>query len=126
MKKLNLLALLALITMNVTGQEQSGDTLALSLNEAVEIAKNNNTKMQNARLDVKSSKKKVWETTAIGLPHVDGELNYQHIPGDLPTVNFGGTNPQMTQFYSYVFDQFDALGQPVPPELESALTTPSE
>lgn len=126
MKKLNLLALLALITMNVTGQDQRADTLSLSLNEAVEVAKNNNTKMQNARLDVKSSKKKVWETTAIGLPHIDGELNYQHIPGDLPTVNFGGTNPQMTEFYSYVFDQFDAMGQPVPPELESALTTPSE
>ncbi|MGM0498186.1 MAG: TolC family protein, partial [Bacteroidota bacterium] len=126
MKRYGLFLLLVALVMTSSAQNQNADTLTFSLDEAVEYAKENNTKMKNAKLDVKSSKKKIWETTATGLPQIDGELNYQHIPGDLPTADFGGTDPRMTEFYQYIFDQFEALGQPVPPELESALTEETE
>jgi len=126
MKKYGLFLWLIALVFTASAQNQDADTLTFSLDEAVEYAKENNTKMQNAKLDVKSSKKKIWETTATGLPQVNGELNYQHIPGKLPTADFGGTDPRMTQFYQYIFDQFDALGQPVPPDLESALTSETD
>lgn len=126
MKKYGLFLWLIALVFTASAQNQDADTLTFSLDEAVEHAKENNTKMKNAKLDVKSSKKKIWETTATGLPQIDGELNYQHIPGDLPTADFGGTDPRMTEFYQYIFDQFEALGQPVPPELESALTEETE
>ena len=125
-KRYAILMWLIALVFTASAQKQDPDTLTFSLDEAVKFAKEHNTKMQNAKLDVKSSKKKIWETTATGLPQVNGELNYQHIPGDLPTANFGGTDPRMTEFYQYIFDQFDALGQPVPPELESALTTETD
>src|SRR6056297_1913616 len=126
MKRYALFLWLIALVFTASAQKQNADTLTFSLDEAVDYAKENNTKMKNAKLDVKSSKKKIWETTATGLPQVNGELNYQHIPGDLPTANFGGTDPRMTEFYQYIFDQFDALGQPVPPDLESALTSETD
>ena len=60
-------------------QENSSE-LELSLYEAQEYAVNNNITLQNAALDIESARKKVWETTAIGLPQVNGNFNYQHIP----------------------------------------------
>jgi len=126
MKRYVALFWLMAIGLTLSAQNPDADTLTFSLDKAVKYASENNTKMKNAKLNVKSSKKKIWETTATGLPQVNGELNYQHIPGELPTANFGGTDPRMTEFYQYIFDQFEALGQPVPPDLESALTTETD
>ncbi len=127
MKRIGLFVLLCfgvLLSSGAIAQEK--DTLFFTLNEAVEFAEDNNLKFKNSKLDIKASKEKVWETTANGLPQINGEFSYQHIPGELPTVQFGGTNPQMTEFYRYVFNQFEAMGADVPAELRNALTTPVE
>ena len=49
-----------------------------SLAQAKEFAIQNHYKLLNADLDAKIAKKKIWETTAIGLPHVGANLSYRN------------------------------------------------
>ena len=69
---------------------QVQDTLRLSLNDALKIAQENNLNIKNSQLDLKMAQKKIWETTAIGLPHVDGTAKYTYTPKvpTLPAENF--------------------------------------
>lgn len=75
------------VAFSFGGFTQENNTLELSLPEAQEYAINHNITLQNAALDIEAARKKVWETTAIGLPQVNGNFNYQHIPGDIPTFD---------------------------------------
>jgi len=59
--------------------------MQLSLAQACEYAKQNNTNVQNAQIDVEIARKKVWETTAIGLPQINGSVEYQNFL-DIPTT----------------------------------------
>jgi len=61
-------------------QEQSSFSLA----EAEEYGVNNNAKVLNAMLDYEAAQKKIWETTAIGLPQVNASGNFQNLI-DIPT-----------------------------------------
>lgn len=56
------------------------DTLKLSVAQALQFALENNQSILNANLDIEAAKKKVWETTAIGLPQVTGKIGYQYTP----------------------------------------------
>lgn len=67
----------------VYGQE----TMELSLDEAMEYALEHNNDVKNARLEVLIADKKIWETTASGLPQIDASVAYQNI-FEVPTVNF--------------------------------------
>lgn len=55
-----------------------------SLSEIQEFALENNYQVKNTMLDIKIAKNKKWETTAIGLPQINGSLEYQNFP-DIPT-----------------------------------------
>ncbi len=84
------------------------NTYTLDLQKAVDLALTENKNILNADLDVKIAKKKVWETTAIGLPQVHTEMKYQNMidvpvsllpaeifggpPGTYMPVQFGQTN----------------------------------
>lgn len=59
-----------------------------SLAEAQRYALENNANVRNAVLDVKIAQKKIWETTAIGLPQVSAKGQYQNI-FTVPMVSFG-------------------------------------
>lgn len=61
----------------------------LSLKDALNLALQNNTNILNSELDLKIAQKKVWETTATGLPQINAKGDYQHI-FKVPTLNFGG------------------------------------
>jgi len=63
------------------------EPVKLSLQEAVQLALKNNTNIMNSELDLKSAKKRVWETIATGLPHVDASGTYTHI-FKVPTLSF--------------------------------------
>lgn len=69
---------------------QDGQTLRFSLTEAQEHALKNNFERKNAALDVDIAKKKVWETTAMGLPQISSGVDFQAILNDLPTLTFPG------------------------------------
>lgn len=85
-----------LFPMILFSQEEEKVSLNLSLQEAVNYALENNYNVQNAELDIESAKKEVWKTTATGLPQASAALDYQHLPGELPIIEFpspdGGVN----------------------------------
>src|SRR5665647_13118 len=71
------------------------DSLRLSLQDARRIALENNTNIRNSALDMEIARKKIWETTAIGLPHIDSKAAYQFLPTvpTLPAGSFGEGSP---------------------------------
>src|SRR5665648_1013617 len=83
--------ILLLLAMFLGGTLLSGaqETVKLSLQDALEMALQNNTDILNSDLDLKIAQKKVWETIATGLPQIDAKGTYQHI-FKVPTLSFGG------------------------------------
>lgn len=67
--------------------------IKFSLKEAQEYALQNSPAVKSAAIDLESARKKIWETTAIGLPQVTATGNYQYI-FKVPEFSFGG-------FYDY-------------------------
>jgi outer membrane protein TolC len=93
MFKINLQAFLTTVLLLYGIQAvKAQDTLRLSLNDARRMAMERNTNIINSKIDVKMAEKKIWETTAIGLPHIDGKGAYSYIPKvpTLPASVFGG------------------------------------
>jgi len=74
------------------------DSLRLSLQDARRIALENNTNIRNSALDLEIARKKIWETTAIGLPHLDSRAAYQFLPSvpTLPAGSFGAGSPAVS------------------------------
>jgi len=71
MRKLILLTVLGWsLVFPVFGQDQS-EPLSLTLDDAVQIAYENNISLRNARLDVQLSRKSKWEAITSGLPKAD-------------------------------------------------------
>lgn len=98
-------ALVFLIPFTVLSQQT--EPLELSLSKAQEYAIQNNLTLKNSNLDITIAEKKVWETTAIGLPQVSGTLNYQHIPGELPTFSFSDSTT--ANLYAWIFNSIETL-----------------
>ena len=78
----------------------------LSLNEAIKKALQNNISILNSKLDLKATQHRIWEITAIGLPHVDVKSSYQHL-FVVPELNFPGTELSHT---NVPMDQTTGLG----------------
>ncbi len=74
-QKLTLLCFI--ITATLFAQEVK-KSYSFSLEQAIEHAVKNNYSMINANRDVEAAKKKKWETTTIGLPQLNGSVNYQN------------------------------------------------
>jgi outer membrane protein len=77
----------------ITASSQVTDTasvMKLTLLDAQNYAVQNSYNVRNGKIDLESAKKKVWETTAIGLPQVNGKIAYQHI-FDVPSISFPAT-----------------------------------
>lgn len=51
---------------------------SFTLNQAQDFALQHYFESVNAGLDIQKSKAKIWETTAIGLPHIDASGNYRY------------------------------------------------
>ena len=62
--------------------------LKLSLNEAQIYALENNRAVKNAKIDLLSADKRIWETIAMGLPQLGLSANYQH-QFVVPEISFG-------------------------------------
>jgi outer membrane protein TolC len=60
-------------TIAVNSQEK---TIKLSLKEAVDFALENSYNTKASKNDIKSANETVWETTSIGLPQIDGKVDY--------------------------------------------------
>jgi len=75
-----------------TGEINAQDTLRLNLQESRRLAFENNTNIRNSNLDMEIARKKIQETTAIGLPHVDTKTAYTFLPV-VPTLPPGTMGP---------------------------------
>lgn len=71
-------------TIGLAAQEP----LQLSLGEAVRMAHEKNTNVLNSKLDLQISERKIKETLAIGLPHLDVKSAYTFLPV-VPSIVFG-------------------------------------
>lgn len=94
MKRLFPLFTLCLLLFLVESKAQStatGASVSFSLKQAQEYALQNNITIKNSAIDIEIAKKKIWETTAIGLPQINGSFAYQHL-FQVPEVSFGGSS----------------------------------
>jgi len=64
------------------------EPLKLSLEEAVRMAHEKNTNVLNSKLDLQISERKIKETIAMGLPHLDVKSAYTFLPV-VPSIVFG-------------------------------------
>jgi outer membrane protein len=71
-----LAALLYIGVFPVSAADEQGDILWLSLQEAQNYAVKHSTETRNAQLDVAAAMKKIWETTASGLPQISASTSY--------------------------------------------------
>ncbi len=74
MKQITLL-IIALITMIVNAQETK-QNYSFSLEQAISHALTHNYSMINADRDIAAAQQKKWETTAAGLPQINGTVGY--------------------------------------------------
>ena len=105
--KVRIFFLVSLVVLLITKETfaQKDTVTVISLDDAQTYALENNTSILNAKLDVLASKKKVWETTAIGLPQVSAKAAYQNT-FTVPTMNFPVTylKPTPNELYPGVFN----------------------
>lgn len=78
-----LIALLMIPAGIINAQEP----MRLSLEEAVKMAHQKNTNMLNSQLDLQISERKIRETIAMGLPHINLKSAYTFLPV-VPTMSF--------------------------------------
>lgn len=89
------------LSLTLTAQEKSDDNAVLrfSLEEARQYASENNYDVINAIKEIEISRKKVKETTAIGLPQISGSVAYNdfiELPTQLIPAEFlDPTNPDL-------------------------------
>ncbi|MEZ4720426.1 MAG: TolC family protein [Flavobacteriales bacterium] len=80
----NLTSLFIVISLFGNALAEAQEAKSFSLQEAMDYAVQHNYQLQQAKFDVDISKRKVKETTAIGLPQVNGEASYNNYI-DIPT-----------------------------------------
>ena len=109
MKKLRLLFII-MLTVAANSQTNDKKSYSFSMQQAIDFALKNNYKSINASRDIEASKQKKWETTSMGLPQVNGRVDFLHNfklqqqgvsgnafnplgnPDDVSTIEFGTKN----------------------------------
>ncbi len=79
-RKHTLILFLTVAAIHIVPAVSAQDLVKLSLSEARKIALKNNTDILNSQADLEIARKKIGETTAIGLPHFTISSDYQFIP----------------------------------------------
>jgi len=82
--------LVCAIQISAKAQNDQPASSYLSLKQAQEYAIKNNATSRNSVLDMEIAKKRIWETTAMGLPQVNAQANYTHL-FTVPEMSLGGS-----------------------------------
>lgn len=82
-KQKQTLLLVGLLVWGLASAAQ--DAVKLTVQDAVKMALQNNANILNSELDLKMARKKIWETTASGLPHGEVKSAYSFYP-KVPTL----------------------------------------
>ena len=100
---------------NLNAQESQ---ISLSLQEAIDFAIENNRNAKNAALDIEAAKRQKMETTAIGLPQINANIDYQNWlkqPVSLfPAASFDNTQ----SIINTVEDYFNLSPNGTPPTID--------
>jgi len=83
-----------ILSATITAQEK---TVKLSLDQAIAYALENSYNTRAARKDISSAKEKVWETTTIGLPQINANVDYQNFlkqPISVADINGDGIDEE--------------------------------
>ncbi len=92
---------------------QTDSVYRFSLKQAQEYAIQNNRTIKSSQIDLEVAKKKIWETTAIGLPQISVTGNYQHIfkvpEFGIPLSGFSQDQLILSEPVNG-FDQFQSVG----------------
>lgn len=99
MRKIFIL-IISICFLQASGQETK-QNYSFSLQQAIEHSIQYNYTEINSGRDIEVAKKKKWETTTIGLPQINGSVNYQNnfkLQQNLITV---GGNPTILTFGDY-------------------------
>ncbi len=103
------------LSMTFSGQEKA---LKLSLQEAIDYALKNSYNTKAAANDIASAEKRVWETTTIGLPQINANVDYQYFIKQpvslLPAAAFDNTSSVVQTVEQYF--NLQANSQPTVPE----------
>ncbi|HCQ13497.1 TolC family protein [Flavobacterium sp.] len=74
----NKIILTLLLFASIVQAQEEKKSYSFSLDQAVTHATTNNRSAINANRDIEMAKKKKWETTAAGLPQINGSISYQN------------------------------------------------
>lgn len=74
----NKMILTLLLFASIVQAQEEKKSYTFSLDQAVTHATTNNRSAINANRDIEMAKKKKWETTASGLPQINGSISYQN------------------------------------------------
>jgi outer membrane protein len=103
-----LLGLLFAGLLQIQAQTDSTKTAktsqAFTLEEAQKFAVANSPVLKNSNLDLEIAKKKIWETTAIGLPQVSGKVAASYMP-KLPALYSEFSGLGALPAWMYLVDQ---------------------
>tara|TARA_R110002126_G_scaffold274972_1_gene420276 strand:+ start:18423 stop:19754 length:1332 start_codon:yes stop_codon:yes gene_type:complete len=92
-KYIYIISFLAL-SISLNAQEKK---MEFSLDEAIKFALTNSYNAKAAENDIKIAKETVWETTTIGLPQINGSVDYQNFikqPISVADINGDGVNEE--------------------------------
>ena len=70
--------LISFFLITTTSKAQENKTYKFTLEQAINFALDSNYTAINARRDIAKAIKKKWETTASGLPQLNGSISYQN------------------------------------------------
>ncbi len=74
----NKLILTLLFLASILQAQEKKESFSFTLKQAIEHAVQNNYSAINANRDIEAAKQKKWETTTIGLPQINGSVDYQN------------------------------------------------
>lgn len=92
----NKFLIFSFLLLSAFGFSQEEKAYSFTLEEAVTFALDSNYTSINARRDIAKAIKQKWETTAQGLPQIDGNISYNNNlkqPVSLIPAEFGGGQP---------------------------------
>lgn len=83
-----------------------------TLKEAIEFAHEHNRNIKNADLNIQAAEKQVWETSSLGLPQINGALDYQtYLKTPFDTANLDPSNPFLFLFPKHSLTPSISLNQ---------------
>jgi outer membrane protein len=91
MKKVTVVLTLALILVarGALAADNVAEKKVLTLAQAQDAAMQNSLTIKDANYDLEAAQKKIWETTATGLPQADAKYNFTYNPGSITTLPMG-------------------------------------